>query len=112
MIEEQMEKISIVNEDIITPWNVQGVNNDGIDYEKLIDKLGATRLSDEIIAKLEKVVGKPAHYLIKRGIFVSHRDLDRILDLHAANKPFYINTGISPSESMHLGHFLPFIITK
>lgn len=41
------------------------------------------------------------------------RDFDRVLDLYEQKKPFYLFTGRGPSsESMHLGHLLPFIICK
>lgn len=111
VIEEKIE-VSLNSEDIITPWNVQGINNDGVDYEKVIEKFGASRIDDELIRKLENAIGRKAHYLIKRGIFISHRDLDKIIDLYVEKEPFYLYTGISPSESMHLGHYLPFTISK
>ena len=48
----------------------------------------------------------------KRSIF-SQRDLDRILDLYEHGEPFFLYTGRGPSsDSMHLGHMVPFIFTK
>ena len=36
-----------------------------------------------------------------------------ILNLYENKKPFYLYTGRGPSsESMHLGHLIPFMITK
>lgn len=100
-------------EDIVTPWDVEGAQNTGIDYEKLIIKFGSSRIDDELLAKLEKVTGKPVHHLIRRGIFFSHRDLYTLLNLKEQGKSFYLYTGRGPSsESMHLGHLVPFIITK
>jgi tryptophanyl-tRNA synthetase len=53
------------------------------------------------------------HHFIRRGIFFSHRDMHNILNLYENKKPFYLYTGRGPSsESMHLGHLVPFIITK
>lgn len=53
------------------------------------------------------------HHLIRRGIFFSHRDLHTILKLKEEGKPFYLYTGRGPSsESLHLGHLVPFILTK
>lgn len=50
---------------------------------------------------------------IRRGIFFSHRDFHTILKLKKDGKPFYLYTGRGPSsESMHLGHLIPFIVTK
>lgn len=41
------------------------------------------------------------------------RDLPHILDLYEQRKPFFLYTGRGPSsESMHLGHLIPFIFTK
>lgn len=100
-------------EDIVTPWDVEGAQETGIDYEKLIKRFGSSRIDDKLIAKLEKVTGKPVHHLIRRGIFFSHRDLFTLLNLKEQGKSFYLYTGRGPSsESMHLGHLVPFVITK
>lgn len=49
----------------------------------------------------------------QRGIFFSHRDLDKILDLHEKKQPMYLYTGRGPSsEALHLGHLIPFHFTK
>lgn len=100
-------------EDVVTPWDVEGATDTGIDYEKLIKRFGSSKIDNEVIAKLEKVSGKPVHHLIRRGIFFSHRDLFTLLNLREQGKPFYLYTGRGPSsESMHLGHLVPFIVTK
>lgn len=63
--------------------------------------------------RLEKVAGRPAHHLIRRGVFLSHRDLDKIIGLVEQGKKFYLYTGRGPSsESLHLGHLIPFVVTK
>jgi len=101
------------NEDIVTPWDVIGLEETGIDYDKLIKRFGSSSIDDELIARLEKVSGKPVHHLIRRGIFFSHRDLHTVLNLREQGKRFYLYTGRGPSsESMHLGHLVPFVITK
>ncbi|CAF3565682.1 unnamed protein product [Rotaria sp. Silwood1] len=39
--------------------------------------------------------------------------IDTILDAYERQKPFYLYTGRGPSsEAMHLGHLVPFIMTK
>jgi tryptophanyl-tRNA synthetase len=92
---------------------VQGSGDEGIDYDKLIKKFGSMKIDDELVARFERVVGKPIHHLIRRGIFFSHRDLHQLLDLKEKGKKFYLYTGRGPSsESMHLGHLVPFIMTK
>jgi tryptophanyl-tRNA synthetase len=41
------------------------------------------------------------------------RDVEKILDAYEQKKPFYLYTGRGPSsEAMHLGHLVPFIMTK
>lgn len=103
----------VVKEDIVTPWDVEGAEDTGIDYEKLIKRFGTSRIDDELLARLEKVAGKPVHHLIRRGIFFTHRDLTALLTLREQGKRFYIYTGRGPSsDSMHLGHLVPFIVTK
>lgn len=70
-------------------------------------------MDSELLARFEKVAGQPVHHLIRRGIFFSHRELNIILDLVEQGKKFYLYTGRGPSsESLHLGHLVPFIVTK
>lgn len=58
-------------------------------------------------------MGKPLHHLLRRGIFVSHREFGVFLDKFEKGAPVYLYTGRGPSsESLHLGHLLPFIVTK
>lgn len=79
----------------------------------LSERFGSSKIDNELIARLEKVIGKPVHHLIRRGVFFSHRDLHTILTLKEQGKPFYLYTGRGPSsESLHLGHLVPFFLTK
>jgi len=96
---------------IVTPWVVS--SDDGVDYDKLIRDYGSKPLSDELIQRMEKIIGQPAHPWIKRGIYFSHRDLNLMLDLYEKGTKFYLYTGRGPSsEALHLGHLLPFMFTK
>lgn len=100
-------------EDIVDPWNVQASSNKGIDYDKLIDRFGSSRIDDALLERFEKLTGQKPHHFLRRGIFFSHRDMHRILNLYEAGKTFFIYTGRGPSsESMHVGHLIPFIMTK
>lgn len=77
------------------------------------ERFGSSRVDATIIERLEKIAGKPVHRFIARGIFFSHRDLHTIITLREQGKPFYLYTGRGPSsESLHLGHLVPFILTK
>ncbi|KAF8579477.1 tryptophanyl-tRNA synthetase, partial [Ramaria rubella] len=105
-------------EQVVTPWDVQGqVGEDGqqlaINYDKLIDQFGTRRVDTALLERFEKVTGHKPHPLLRRGAFFSHRELDRILDRFEQGKPFYLYTGRGPSsDSMHLGHMIPFTFTK
>ena len=51
--------------------------------------------------------------LIRRIYLTVFRELDRILDRYEQQKPFYLYTGRGPSsDSMHLGHMIPFVFSK
>lgn len=101
----------------VTPWEVDGAIEDGvnqgIDYEKLIVSFGSKHITPEILERFEKVTGHRPHLLMRRGLFFSERDFSQILDLYEQGKPFFLYTGRGPSsDSMHLGHLIPFMFTK
>ncbi|XP_046402769.1 tryptophan--tRNA ligase, cytoplasmic [Ischnura elegans] len=102
-----------VEEDVVNPWNVSTKSATGIDYGKLIKRFGSSKVDEELIARFEKVTGKRAHHLLRRGVFFSHRDMHTILNHYEQGKPFFLYTGRGPSsESMHVGHLISFIFTK
>lgn len=90
----------------VTPWEVEG----DIDYDKLISQFGTMRLDKDFIHRLSKY-GK-LHTMIRRGFFFSHRDLHLVLDDYDKGKGFFLYTGIALGGPMHIGHLIPFIITK
>jgi tryptophanyl-tRNA synthetase len=89
-----------------------------IDYAKLVDQFGSTLIDNALLEQLRaETVGKgrvpTLHRFLRRGIFFSHRDLHNLLNAVAAGTPMYLYTGRGPSsESMHLGHLIPFLFTK
>ncbi|CCW67481.1 unnamed protein product [Phytomonas sp. Hart1] len=96
-------------EGTVTPWVVEGEVN----YNKLIKEFGSQMIDQELINRIERLTGKEAHHFLRRGIFFSHRDLHLLLDVYEKGMPFYMYTGRGPSsESMHMGHLIPFIFTK
>ncbi|KAG2348440.1 tryptophanyl-tRNA synthetase [Suillus weaverae] len=109
---------SEAHEQLVTPWDVQGsVSADGkqlaIDYDKLIVQFGTRRVDAELLERFEKLTGHKPHPLLRRGMFFSHREFDKILDRYEQGKPFFLYTGRGPSsDSMHLGHMIPFLFTK
>jgi len=105
-------------EQIITPFDVSGgVDKEGkpvaIDYNKLIDQFGSKPIDKPILERIEKLTGRPPHRLLRRGMVFSHRDLNVILDKYEQGIPFFLYTGRGPSsDSMHVGHTIPFEFTK
>jgi tryptophanyl-tRNA synthetase len=105
-----------------------------IDYNKLVDNFGSSLLTPSHLQQLEqlsKISGNnKLHRFLRRNIFFSHRDFDTLLKVLTAhtNKPpsselsssspsssfpMYLYTGRGPSsESMHMGHLIPFLFTK
>ena len=100
-------------EDIVDPWNVKTSSARGIDKAKLIERFGSSKIDSSLLEKLESTVGQKCHRFLRRGIFFSHRDFNYILSRYQKGEPFYLYTGRGPSsESMHVGHLIPFIMTK
>ena len=98
-----------VEEGEVNPWEVKGK----VDYAKLIEKFGCSAISDDQVSRIERATNMKAHHFLKRKTFFAHRDLDHILDAHEKGEPFYLYTGRGPSsESLHLGHLVPFMFTK
>ena len=95
----------------VTPWTVQG-GEDGIDYDALIRQFGSKPISEELLARFEKITGHRPHHWLRRGLFYSHRDLNFILDTVEKGEKFYLYTGRGPSSgSLHMGHMIPFLFT-
>jgi tryptophanyl-tRNA synthetase len=70
-------------------------------------------IDDAMIERVERVTGRKAHRFLRRNIFFSHRDLNQLLDMYEKGQKFYLYTGRGPSsESLHLGHAIPFHFTK
>eukprot|EP00615_Pteridomonas_danica_P006233 CAMPEP_0114359162 /NCGR_PEP_ID=MMETSP0101-20121206/22809_1 /TAXON_ID=38822 ORGANISM="Pteridomonas danica, Strain PT" /NCGR_SAMPLE_ID=MMETSP0101 /ASSEMBLY_ACC=CAM_ASM_000211 /LENGTH=691 /DNA_ID=CAMNT_0001502565 /DNA_START=46 /DNA_END=2118 /DNA_ORIENTATION=+ len=109
---------------VVDPWTVTGK----IDYDKLIVQFGSVRIDDVLMKRIEALtVGtgrtKAVHRFLRRNIFFSHRDLIKICDLAEKRQaavadgspmppPFYLYTGRGPSNSMHFGHLVPFMMTQ
>lgn len=98
----------MTEEFIVTPWEIQGK----IDYNKLIKQFGTAPVDKQILEKLRsKTKSKKLHHFFTRGFIYSHRDFDKILDGIDKNNLF-IYTGRGPAGKMHIGHLIPFLISK
>ncbi len=94
-------------EPIVNPWEVKGE----IDYDKLIDKFGISKLDKKTLDRIEKHT-KEMHFMLKRKVFFGHRDLNWLLDEHEKGNKFFIYTGRGPSGPIHLGHLGTWLFTK
>jgi len=91
----------------VTPWKVEGA----VDYNRLIKKFGTQEITDEILEKIQSFTGQ-LHPLLEHRFFFSHRDLDWILNKYEKDEKFYLYTGRGPSGMVHLGHLMPWFLTK
>ncbi len=92
---------------IVTPWHVQGE----IDYDKLIKRFGTQKISDQLSERIKKIAGDD-HFMLRRQIFFSHRDMNKILDEYEKGKKFFLYTGRGPSGHTHIGHLIPWVFAK
>ncbi len=92
---------------VVTPWEVRGV----VDYGKLIERFGTKPLTRDLLERVKNHTGE-LHYMLRRGIFFSHRDFDWILDRYESGEEFFLYTGRGPSGHTHIGHLTPWIFTK
>ncbi len=97
----------MAEEFVVTPWEVRG----RVDYDKLINIFGTQPITRELLDRIEGLAGE-LHVLLRRGVFFSHRDLDLVLDDYINGRGFFLYTGRGPSGPMHIGHLIPFILTK
>ena len=96
-------------EQVVTPFKVKGKQ----DYTRLIREFGTQPIDTALLERFERATGHKPHPLLRRGLFFSHRDFDRILGYYEKGEPFFLYTGRGPSTgSMHLGHSVPFTFTK
>ncbi len=87
----------------ITPWEVSGQ----INYDRLIKDFGVSKIDE----KIKKSIGD-IHPLIKRDIYFAHRDIEKWISEAKKGHKVSVLTGRGPSERMHLGHLVPFLIVK
>lgn len=100
-------------EQVVTPWDVEAGADGKIDYMKLVNDFGCQVIDEGLIERIEKVTGTKAHPFLRRGMFFAHRELDQIVTAYEKGEKFYLYTGRGPSsESLHLGHLIPFHFTK
>ena len=76
-------------------------------------KWNTQTVDQKLLERFEQVTGHKPHRWLRRGLFFSHRDFDKILDKYERGEPFFLYTGRGPSTgSLHLGHTIPLQFTK
>jgi tryptophanyl-tRNA synthetase len=99
--------VAIKGAPVVTPWEVKGE----IDYDRLMERFGTEPITPELLERIRQHTGGP-HYMLRRGVFYSHRDLDAILDHHERGGRFVLYTGRGPAGPVHLGHLVPWTFTR
>lgn len=95
------------NDFVVTPWEVHGK----IDYNRLMEKFGTSPITEDLLERIRRHAGD-LHFMLRRGIFFTHRDMDWILDEFEKGNKFHLYTGRGPSDHTHLGHLVPWVFTK
>uniref|UniRef100_A0A0L8FKV9 Tryptophan--tRNA ligase, cytoplasmic n=1 Tax=Octopus bimaculoides TaxID=37653 RepID=A0A0L8FKV9_OCTBM len=67
--------------DVVNPWNVVSKSAKGVDYDKLITRFGCSPLDQNLLDRMEKIIGQPLHHFLRRGIFFAHRWLQEVFDV-------------------------------
>src|SRR3989344_7851599 len=91
----------------VTPYEVSGA----VDYNRIVKEFGVEIISQDILKRIEKIIGEP-QFMLRRNVFFAHRDLKWILDEYEKGNKFFLYTGRAPSGKVHIGHLIPWIFTK
>ncbi|MFH1442839.1 MAG: tryptophan--tRNA ligase [Candidatus Micrarchaeota archaeon] len=97
----------MAKEFIVTPWKVEGE----IDYERLVKEFGTEHIDEKLLSRIKKHTGT-LHHLLRRKVFFSHRDMNWLLDEYEKGNKFFLYTGRGPSGQTHIGHLVPWMLTR
>ena len=91
----------------VTPFDVNAVDGQCLDYQAVIRQFGCTEMTEELLKQTEDIIQVPLHTVMQRTV-CSHRGFDELLKHHTSGGKWYIYTGRGPSSSgLHLGHLVP-----
>lgn len=93
---------------VVTPWEVRG----HVDYTRLVKRFGTELIDEALLERFKKHIRDDLHFMLRRGIFFTHRDMNWILDEYEKGNQFYLYTGRGPSKGCHLGHLMVWVFTK
>ena len=92
----------------VTPWEVKGK----VDYLRLAKEFGVQLLTEDDLSILRDLTGGDVHYLIRRGFFYAHRGFREVLNRAKLGESWALYNGRGPSGDLHVGHLVPWILTK
>ena len=91
----------------VTPYEVEGE----VDYSRLVKEFGVSKIDSRLLERIKKHT-KEIHFMLRRGVFFAHRDMNWLLDEYEKGNKFFLYTGRGPSGPIHLGHAGTWIFTK
>jgi tryptophanyl-tRNA synthetase len=94
----------------VNPYEVKGVLDEE-EYKRLVKEFGLNPLNHELLERIKKHT-KELHFMLRRGVFFAHRDLNWLLDEYEKGNKFFLYTGRGVSGNTHIGHLVPWIFTK
>ncbi|KAF2273077.1 Nucleotidylyl transferase [Westerdykella ornata] len=118
LAETATQPVAKATEQEINPWDVHAATDEQgnvleFDYKAISEKWNTKLIDGALLERFERVTGHKPHRWLRRGLFFSHRDLELILDAYERGETFLLYTGRGPSsDSMHIGHTIPFEFTK
>ncbi|ORY08599.1 tryptophanyl-tRNA synthetase [Clohesyomyces aquaticus] len=92
---------------------INGDSKANKDLQNFIEATHASPVDHQLLERFERLTGRKPHRYLRRGIVFSHRDFKLILDKYERGDPIFLKTGRGPSsESLHIGHSIPFEFTR
>lgn len=87
----------------IDPWSVDaGKDSEGnalaFDYVAMAKKWNTQLIDEKLLERFTKLTGHKPHRWLRRGLFFSHRDFNKILDTYERGETFFLYTGRGPSS--------------
>ncbi len=95
----------------VTPWKVELESFSDKTYSKLAKQFGVKLIDEELLERIKKHT-KDLHFMLTRRVFFAHRDLDWVIAKYEQKEKFFLYTGRAPSGPVHLGHLMPWLLTK
>ena len=82
-----------------------------VDYGDAVKKFGISLIDDTLKERIQNDAGD-VHFMIRRGLYFAHRDMNWLLDKYEKGEKFYVYTGIAPSGGMTVAHLIHFMMAQ